>query len=426
MRIKKILQGAVLTTLAVAWMGASSISADAATIPDNNIEVDTAAQEMTVKTNANDTEVLFAVGTYKKNTVKVSIWDVYDVTASKDVKIDLSKLNNTKDNYVVVKTENTDPTYIKIPASSKGQRLIFNAGTNALTIDLKTNSKNPSGRWEYRTSYGDWQELSTTENKATGVFKDYQYQGASLYVRAAATTDSAIKASSDKVSDAAIKNPTEEQKSILYVAGSLPGKETKLNIAKQANGPSIAADYVKRTIKFKRGSQYRVLTESADGSYKVTTDITTAPSGAQDMLQFLNGASSGVIEARIAAKESGKGKVASKWATLKISKPDIIDVTTSESSTITTSSALTPVEGITIQGIANTRTQAYSGKIKVENSTGYDIVVTIEGATKTTKVRTGKSTNITAGTGKKVSIAKAGNRKTTTWLGENVCIGKVE
>lgn len=87
MRIKKILQGAVLTTLAVTWMGASSISADAATIPDNDIKVDTAAQEMTVKTNANDTEVLFAVGTYKKNTVKVSVWEYMTLLLTKMLRL---------------------------------------------------------------------------------------------------------------------------------------------------------------------------------------------------------------------------------------------------------------------------------------------------------------------------------------------------
>lgn len=421
MRIKRVLQGTALTALAAAaWMGATSVDASAATIPTDNIKVDTDAQSMNVKTN--DAEVLFAVGTYstRNKSVKVSAWDVYDVAdKTKGVDIDLSKLSNVKDNYIVVKTEKADPTYIKISASLKGQKLTFNAGNRSLKIEPKSGATNPSGKWEYRTSYGDWQDLATT-NEVADVFGGYQNQGASLYVRAKAATVSSITAIDEKVSDAA--DPDKKEISV-YNAGSLPGKETKLNISKRANGPTITADYVNRTVKFKNGSTYRVWAADASGNYTIVTAETNAPTDKQELSDIIT-ATNGVIEARIPAKTENKGKAASKWARLVVNKSEkiVCSVTTTKVYTAT-EGAVTVSNGIKITPQKNSK-GAYTKKIAVENATGCAISVKV--GTKTTTIAANTTKNVAAAIDTGIEIAIAGDKKAGKWLGEYTKIGHVE
>lgn len=422
MRIKRVLQGTALTALAAAaWMGAGTVDASAAEATDfpiakvNGISTSGA---ITINTeNSGYKEIMFGVASYNKGkqTVKIadSAWDVYEVKDSKSISIDLSKLSFTKDNYIAIRSESTDPIYIRIGASVTNQKTTYKAGKldiqfkktgeNAGSLDPKTTDL------EYRTTYSSWNDFKYN-GSSEDMFTEYQSQGATLYVRAKASKSNSFTEVT-KIKDAAGKEYT------FYTGPLMPGKESKVNIKKMANGPSVSANYVTGEVKVPNNTQYRVIASGC--SFSDIADGSGNSISIRNLLDLSDttnkAATSGTIEVR---KKATSTKPASKWTCVKIEIPAAPVFTTMVTGHTATAGALEVVDGIKIEPIKNTKggKNEYSGKVNI-TAGSYDISVKIEGATKPITIKKGvtkKSIKVAAD--KKISIAKAGNKKTKDWI----------
>ena len=408
------------------------------------------------------TEIHIGIGTYNKNknAVKVSSWDVYENGEGAD----LSKLNSTKDNYIAIKTEKSDPIYIKIPAAVKGQTVKYNGATNIVSI---TNIKGVSDTdykhytWEYRTSYGDWQKLGNYgkfRDEVTGelkegdkaILQEYQQQGATLYVRARAkykvddkgNTIEGLVDTKTTVIDASDKS-SDPVKYKLYESGTLAGKESKLSIKKQANGPAVTVDYVNNQVKLPKDVEFRMLADSEyyGEGYKTKLEGISANTKVDIEKFFPAGktATSGVLEVRKAAVTTGNGKAASKWTLVKIDNPVGMEFNPvkeedfdGNGNMITTSSAVevksTTGGSITIQyDYKKTGTKAYNNKVTVTNNGNFDFQVVIKssypaGTDKPVTIKKGANKSIKANKGDKVYVRKAGDKKEKTFAGKYVSI----
>lgn len=282
MRIKKLLQGMAVTALAAAaWAGAGSAGASAS-IGINAIDVDENDQKIIV-TPGDNREVIFGVakkGTNRKSgktTFKISAWDVHDVNGATKIKMDLSKLNAAKDNFIAVMTGDMDiPYIIRIPASDKVNVLTYNAQKHELEFLAGSSKRNAvaAKKFQYRIPGGSWTEKELEKGVIKDVFSEYQCYGASLYVRTCAV-DKALEA--DTYYSDAYDASNLDNKLPVYVSGTLPGKISKLNIAKQANGPSVSVQYAAGTLTLPKAAEYRVLTaeEAKETTTKETTEGTT-------------------------------------------------------------------------------------------------------------------------------------------------------
>lgn len=500
MEMNKIMKGTALTALAAAtWFAAGTTDAAAKPaenpIDVNDVYVDTYNQTMTVDLDEGQAmEVHVGVGSYNKNKgVKVSAWDVYEVGPYENyyydeddyeegygvTDIDLSKLNSTKDNYIAVKTDKSDPIYIKIPAAVKGQKATYNGGNSQVTIEkIKKGSselKDTDCYWEYRTSYGSWEDFSLYKkviNTTTGEkeydtkqpiknFENLQQQGATLYVRASATSgrytdDKGISyrmKPSGTIKDAADKS-TDAVEYPLYESGSLPGKESKLTIKKQANGPAISVDYVNNQVKLPKdvetrmiiGSEYYASDNLADvkENEKVDVDKFFNVSGKRDGVDLsateiaeAKAATSGVIEVRKKADESKK-KSPSKWTIVKVVNPEAWEFKPKngadfENGVMVTTNQAVEVESITGGSIKiqyqykNNKTKDYAGKVTVTNAGKFDFQVVIKssdpaGTDKGVTIKAGDNKSIKASKNDKVYVRKAGNKKDKTFAGKYISV----
>ena len=137
MQLKKLLQGSAFALVAAACAIAVPSVVKAADVTGTTTEtgvgtvaVDGEKAQLTVS-GATDKEVL--VGFAKVNAkgkVTVAAWDTYDGASAT---VDLSKLSNTKDNYIALTTPSklaTDAiTIVKIPATKKVVKAEFDAST---------------------------------------------------------------------------------------------------------------------------------------------------------------------------------------------------------------------------------------------------------------------------------------------------------
>ena len=454
MEMNKIMKGTALTALAAAtWFAAGT--------------TDAAAKDATNSINVDD--VYFSLGAhsyddgegyYDYSTYNPSIGAyVGDAT---EIHIGIGTYNKNKDNYIATKTEKSDPIYIKIPAAVKGQTVKYNGATNIVSI---TNIKGVSDTdykhytWEYRTSYGDWQELGnygdiidetgkvTQGDKA--ILQEYQQQGATLYVRARAkykvddkgNTIEGLVDTKTTVIDASDKS-SDPVKYKLYESGTLAGKESKLSIKKQANGPAFTVDYVNNQVKLPKDVEFRMLADSEYYGADYTTKLEgVAANSKVDIEKFFpagKAATSGVLEVRKAADPT-KSKSASKWTLVKIDNPVGMEFKPvkkedfdGNGNMITTSSAVevksTTGGSITIQyDYKKTGTKAYNNKVTVTNNGNFDFQVVIKssdpaGTDKPVTIKKGANKSIKANKGDKVYVRKAGDKKEKTFAGKYVSI----
>lgn len=487
MRMNKVMKGTALTALAAAtWLAAGTTDASAAKatnpIDIKDVTVDTYNQTLTVNVEEGKAkEVHIGVGTFnKKGTVKVSAWDVYEAGEYYNYDydedgfgvygIDLSKLNSTKDSYIAVKTDKSDPVYIKVPAAVKGQTAKYNPGNNHLDITkikqgTSSDIKPETLDWEYRTSYGSWKYFSPyyTDGKGTvhqdEIFQEFQQQGASLYVRTSATDGGyfdetekkhynmkplgTVKDANDKGSD-----PVEYP---LYESGSLPGKESKVSIKKQANGPAVGVDYAKNTVKLAKDVEFRMIL----GSDYFSTELTGVKADAKvDVEKFFeattsssiakaeaDAATSGVLEVRKKA-DAAKKKSASKWTIVKIDKPLEMAIKAADAKNIgndngivTTNSAVSfTVTGgsVSVKYIykGSGDKAKYSDKVEITNSDSkldYQVVIKSSVPASTDKaatVKKGKSAKVTAKKGDTIYIRVAGDKKEKRFAGKYTVVAK--
>ncbi|MCI9077426.1 MAG: hypothetical protein HFH68_00700 [Lachnospiraceae bacterium] len=425
MKIKRVLQGTALTALAAAaWMGAGSADASASATA-TGITAD-ANGNYVLNVTGTGKEVMVGVAKVSKSGVaKVASWDVYDGTSAT---VDLSKLNTTVDNYIAIKDNDEKVTFIGIAAASKKNTIAFNAATGKIT-EVKTKVGTTDGtaaEVQYRTATSNWS--AATALSAIDLAK-YQYQGATLYVRVPSSSTATVGTPSVKFED------TEYNVSPV---GSLPSKETKLNIAKQANGPAVTLDYTKGTAKVKKGTEYRVV-----GSSIVSGAAVEANGSTLDVATVLaaNDAE-GVLEVRTAAKVDTnvkKCKVASKWTRVLIEKPKTF---TEVAGVITTNTAATTGEAlatVTTGGATAIKVEYTTKKVKnVETKNGvkltnssalaYQYFVgsaapTADTAAKDIKTLKAKGTrdvvaNIVTTGNTKIYIRVAGDKKAKRWVGQ--------
>lgn len=357
MNIKKLLQGMTITALAIiAWFGTGSADASAS-IGIEAVKVDTEAQQIIVTPGANDMEVLFGIakkgnnGKAGKTVFKTSAWDVHDVNGSSEVKMDLSKLNAAKENFIAVMTGDMDKPYIiRIPASDKVNVLTYNAEKHELEFEAGSSKSNAvaAKSFQYRILGGSWRTVNDLEKGvAKNVFSEYQCQGASLYVRTCAVQKDLTEDSyySDVYDASNLDNKLQ-----VYSAGTLPGKISKLNIAKQANGPSVSVQYTAGTLTLPKAAEYRVLLQKkgANGAadeyifkeFDVTEGETTSKTNVKptdatkitkdvkvdELLSTTSEAAiagaAGILEVRTKAKVNNsspkKAKCASKWTRINL------------------------------------------------------------------------------------------------------------
>ena len=391
MQLKKLLQGSAFALVAAACAIAVPTVVKAAgtgAFADagiGEVKVDGINASMTVKgSDANVKEIQAGFGkTSKSGKISVSAWQSYENAASNGgVTIDLSKLNSTKDNYIVLTTPGAkEVSIVKIPANDKTIKAKFNAGKGMLQIASGDKAGTPAdiddatkGKdYEYRTTYGNWTAL-VSGSDASAKLADltlYQNEGAKLVIRKKSNTPSTIVAlaPSDQLSSESYSYGNSEVKSQVYVASKLPSKEAKVTIPAMAKGPSITADYVNGTIKFPKKSQYRILTTGTSGKYYNKTDASadgktpavpydspsekTTPADIAKAADGTTPPTTFYLEVRTSKTEK---KAASKWASIKVETPADLTATNSAGT------------GKTILG--NVATDKDRTKFETTNSTG--------------------------------------------------------
>jgi len=466
MKWNKVLQGTLIVAAAAAtWVGAGAVdaAATASSISAGGATIAFDASNQTLKISGisdSAKEILFAVGTVNANkkTVKVTAWDTYDYSSG--MMIDLSKLSNTKDNYLLVRTEKEEtPAIIKIPAAQKTAKATIDPsipevkfGAGAKATDATAAAKTTG--FEYRTVYGSWNSVAAEANIPK--WSMYQEQGATLYFRTPGLAGEKSTISDDGVAFEYTYNGVTEKVEKTYVAtSSLPGKEAKLTIAKKANGPSVAVDYTKGTVKLPRNSEYRVV-KSTIGV--VTTVGTSAVSkGASDFFTTDDSTlKEATVEVRAVAVD--KKKAASKWTRVVVDKPADFGTLLSAGDTPKAKPSDTSAsgtytwggEGIT-KAVLKEKSDSSASLIKAEyvivskkdaikltnnGNTAYQITVQ-EGKESVPKQDAAIKATLKAGAGKTVTIKgvtngqyiyirKAGNKRDKTWVGLYQCFGIVD
>lgn len=467
MKVGRFLPKAVFAAFAVAaCIGAGTTDASAEIKTDSlQLKLDgngngNNSPGLEVKADDKDLEIMVGVAkaSIKNNKIKVKVpsWDVYDGNSAF---VDLSKLSIIKDNYIALKTDDMElPVYVKINASPKKNSVEYDAANDNIikfrqTLGNKSSDvilKSDEAVAEYRTASGQWQGLYAT----SGNFREFQYEGGSLYVRVAGKAiDNVVKSDSEVLYD--LNDKTEKTIFDLYDIGSLPGKETKLNIAKQANAPSVSVNYLKGTLTLKANTEYRLLKADANGQFSyyskesgaaALSSVGPNPLKNKDIVEFFaeNEAegTKGILEVRTAAKNAGtkKSKPASKWKHVEIEIPSGLTGIKTDTTGIVTNGAVVATGSANNAVISavfemdNKKTAYKSLVFENKGDVTYEFILGDDNKpAKTEKVK-GK---LKAGQGKKLSFKKtdienktvwirvAGNKKSKTWAGAYTKLGKV-
>jgi len=434
MSIKRVLQGTALTAFAaIAWFGDGSANASAS-VSIQDVVFD--EEDISLEVQFSDTELMAGIANVdKKRKAKVTAWDVYepaDGSNKGQAKIDLSKFNVTKDNYIAIMTNDmTIPLYIKVAAAAKKNSITF-LNSTARISEFKADGKSIQ-EIDYRRATDAWGASGKISELD---FSEYQYQGAALYVRKKGINElSAAAGDYEKIKNGQVSvipvGGTKEVSADVYNIGSLQGKETKLNIAKQANGPSVSVDYKKGTVTINKSLEYRVIKESGTTTYNaVGSKEVKAVAGLLEATETAPKADTAILEVRKAAATNGKGKCASKWTRVKIENPkellldsstkDIKDATIEQPVIISTSAGAIMEAGYKLN---NKKTEVTNLVLtnKCEDNYEYYLGSSVPAAgDKAIKpIRKGKTINIKKGdvSGKNIYIRLAGDKKSKRWAG---------
>ena len=434
MRIKRVLQGTALTALtAIAWFSAGSAGASAS-VSIQDVVFD--EENISLEVQFSDTELMAGIAKVDKNKMaKVTAWDIYEPaegTSTGNAKIDLSKLNVTKDNYIALMTNDMQsPLYIKLAAAAKKNRITFRSDTARIS-DFKADGKDIE-EIDYRRTTDAWGASGKVSELD---FSGYQYQGATLYVRVKGINKLEAASDYDSIKDGQVgvvpAGSTTEVNVDVYNVGSLPGKETKLNIAKQANGPSVPADYTKGTVTINKNLEYRVIKESGTATYNAlgSKEVKTV-AGLLEATATAQAEDVAVLEVRKAAITNGKGKCASKWTRIKIENPkelvldsantkDIKDATIEQPVTISASAGAIMEAGYKLNSKQTEVTHLVLTS-KCEDNYEYYIgsSAPATGDKAIRPIKKGKVINIKQAdvSGKNIYIRLAGDKKTKRWAG---------
>lgn len=266
-------------------------------IPATSITVDGSKGLLTVSSTAKEVLVGTGKANVKKATITVSKWDVYEPKENK-VNVDLSKLKNTTDNYLVLSTSTDESkiSIVKIPVAAKYTKVKYDAKTESLEASYGDSAKNAKtvtlaggttasgdqaaandadiAKFQYRTTYSGWEFFATVKPDLAL----YQENGAQLYVRlkaGATATDTTTSGSqvTKGTETLTYDNGQEDLKVPVFDAQSLPGKESKVTIAAKAKGPSVTANFTTGMIKLPKNTEYRIV-QANDAGFKPDKEAT--------------------------------------------------------------------------------------------------------------------------------------------------------
>jgi len=325
----------------------------------------------------------------------------------------------------------TIPLYIKVAAAAKKNSITF-LNSTARISEFKADGKSIQ-EIDYRRATDAWGASGKISELD---FSEYQYQGAALYVRKKGINElSAAAGDYEKIKNGQVSvipvGGTKEVSADVYNIGSLPGKETKLNIAKQANGPSVSVDYKKGTVTINKSLEYRVIKESGTTTYNaVGSKEVKAVAGLLEATETAPKADTAILEVRKAAATNGKGKCASKWTRVKIENPkellldsstkDIKDATIEQPVIISTSAGAIMEAGYKLNNKKKEVTNLVLTNKCEDNYEYYlDSSVPAAGDKAIKPIRKGKTINIKKGdvSGKNIYIRLAGDKKSKRWAG---------
>ena len=268
-------------------------------------------------------EILVGIGKVNKGkkTITVPSWATYE---AEETTVDLSKLSNVKDNYIVLSTPGKDVAIVKIPASNKSIKAKYSVkdglqvgtsatgGASAAALTSET-----VGLYQYRTAYSGWNDLELADGKVD--LSLYQEEGAKLFVRLKVAGEATPKVDTTETWTYGAQKDVAVLK-----ACTLPGKETKVSIPAKAKGPKVTADYAKGTVKFPKNSEFRLAstTDIYDDNGKAfgspTDKVTVAK--VYETAKVPAGNQPAEIDIEVRTKETDK-KPASKWGRLTIALP---------------------------------------------------------------------------------------------------------
>lgn len=452
MKLNNGLKVTAATAIAFAvWAGmGSDLASASAVITPSDIETSGEEQKVYIDVSHLDKEeVMFGMATkgkkVGKTTFKVSAWDIFEVGSGDEtdgkIIVDLSKLSNIKDNFVAIKTDDMEvPLIIKIPAVPKAAIATYNGAKQELEFKTgeKKTSTQPASAYEWRTPYSSWNRPSEqlSGGIAENVFDEFKYQGATLYIRTPGAAKAAIKETTDTDLTDAYDASNIDKKVKVYDAGSFPGKEAKLNISKQANGPSVAAKYTSGTLTLPSSSEYRVVTIAANGVKSIPDKLTSNSSRTSVAITSLLAtgssiAESGVLEVRTIPNTTKK-KPASKWTRIPLSSVNDLKVNGADSwDGDVVSAKVTDSDSDGKEVIQITKNADNSISITNASEDSYQIIVTTQAEVPTIDTKYTNRLNqapikINADKqGQYVYIRKAGDSRTKTWVSNYIKIGKI-
>lgn len=352
MQLKKLLQGSAFALVAAACAiavpsvvkAAGEVTGTTDQTKVGTLAVDGEKAQLTV-TGAGDNEVL--VGFAKVNSkgkVTVATWDTYD---GKAATVDLSKLSNTKVNYIAVTTPKALAedaiTIVKIPAVKKVFKVEYDpsATTDAIKVGEADKGKPSSmtalsktdtdataaAKYEYRTAYTGWATMKGASDVVD--LSLYQEEGANLFVRKKGVKETSFPGT--QASEGTYTFGANDKLKAYETTASLPGKEAKLVIKAKAKGPAVTGDYVKGTIKLPKNAEYRLLGTTLEttttGKYHEVGNAAktmTIDEITKDISAVAASDKTFDVEVRIAA-DTSKKKAASKWSRLNVTKPAEIE-----------------------------------------------------------------------------------------------------
>ena len=448
--VKKILCGLSVVAAAVLLQGnVASAEEEPSTLPTTAITMDYEKQLMKISEVGmakRDTSINFGFASVKKGVVKVSNWSVYKY--DEGLTVDLSYLNNQKDNYIQIKGNvNKDPITLLIPSANKKVGVQMNP-VNAqvafctYTTSMKKDAEEiEDGLVQYRTKYSNW----NTYINGTTDLSIYQPLGATLYFREGADETSTIQEFTDDAYD--ILKDANGNEVPLYTLGSFPGKEVKVTIKKLANSPKVKVDYVKNTCTIPANCEYRA---TAPGDYAAEFGDPLSMKLTKSLANLLP-RGEGWLEIRTAATEKKPFSLINQIY-YKLENPKIVNI---DNDRITDSTVLAGKDAadnyvedeedgrvVSVYEYTKDKSGSYTGLTLTNESTkyAYQVIVLSSASTKPRADVAGLKTLNKAkssskpgqlkltglSTGQKVYIRRMGDAKKQIWSTDFACLGTVK
>lgn len=432
---KKMMTGVAVgaLTLAIAGgVGSADVSA-ASSGPD--VTVDPAAQTLTVGGKSTN-EVMVAYPTVKNGVAKaVKSWDVYEGAAT----IDVSNLNATKDNYVMVKTDESDdvavikfaavPSKIKATYNGSDGKMAFTGAPEGMTLT-----------YEYRTAAGAWDEYSLGDSKDDPTdLSRFEMTGSTVYFR---TVSSIVElGKNDEAETFKIGDDTFSVATTAYFGG----KEIKAKITKRANGPKANVNLDAQTFTLAKDCLYRNANsgEWKEGKAKDAVIVDASAAGVFEV-KFAKTENTDPKKAKPESKITQYAYAAAKTVTLNETKVEnkgevSLDI---KDQKVMTSGEKDAKDALTFkyQAAKKATDTSYAG-IEIVNSDDVEYQVyigtAVDDVAKLTDAKTYKPTKVAAGKTVKVAASKIGansvvyvryasNKKTSSWASAYVLAGKVD